>query len=1203
MKLSRLELVGFKSFMNKTVLNFENGVTCVVGPNGCGKSNVVDAIFWVMGDQSAKHLRGSEMEDVIFAGSDQQSGAGMAEINLTLSTEGGGIPAEYSQFSEITVSRKLYRSGESEYLINRTPCRLKDIVELFMDTGLGAKSYSIIEQGHIEKIVGQKPEERRFFIEEAAGISKFKSRKREAQLKMDGTSQNLLRLDDIISEIKRQMSSLERQAKKAERYKHIKEQIREIDLTMMSQEFTEASTQLGEIEKGLKEQKCKSENFFVEIQKTESSLEQLKLRIAELEKMVQSSQQEVYQIQQSMQGMENQKAIKKKEIENWKSLAGKDQADIDSLQEKGKQSQKSCANVLKGITEIEQQAQDVKTGLEEKEKELESEFQERRTLFEQIEKSKHEWVKVLTEEAQCQNSLINIEKRLGEIEAQWGQVSEEDQQLQQQQKETENRKKAIAASIYKEEIDRQNLLEQKEIHQKNLQAAHKDLQEKKDERDRLKDQCQQVETRLHSLLEIQKNFEGYDDGVKALLQKKETGIDVIGVLADFIETDKKYEKALEAVLGHKLQYLLVPDRDLATKALDYLNQSQLGVCHVVPLDTQLTLLGEQLSNTAFEPLWQKIRIQKEYENFLRRLLKDVYVVKDMKTALEIWDKYPDHYTWVTLSGECVTPLGVIYGGRRKADQQGLLSQKRYIKELEQESETFKKALTRAQSQVAEITEKIEQLNQKIQSTQEALHHQALSETSFKKDIVQCDSDLERVEDEMSALMEEKESIAQQRKSYQEERVSQQNRQKIIKDKKNILQKTIDTAQLTYEKIGKEAERKEKELIGQKVIQASLQEKREALQRQKEYIDQTLQSLEKEIEEKKEAVALAQERESALTREIAQDERQLTQLVDDLEKNRKQLSEHQVVFHQELQRSREIEEGLKKQRSEAHRMDSEIHEKELKCSQHHMLLKHLSGQAKERYMIDLEVMADRYQNKIITEEDKKQMETLKEKAAGMGEVNLTALEEFDDLRQRHDSLEKQSQDLVQSMESLKKTIEKINRISRKRFEETFRMVNEGFKKVFPILFGGGKAELYLTDESNLLETGIDIMAKPPGKKHRNISLLSGGEKALTAVSLMFSIFMMKPSPFCLLDEVDAPLDDANIGRFNEMVRSMTNKAQFVIITHNKKTMAMADILYGVTMESPGISTMVSVKLDRAIEISKKNLKSEKISDHQSLASTS
>ncbi len=1181
MKLRRLELVGFKSFMDKTVLNFEDGVTAVVGPNGCGKSNIVDAIFWVMGDQSAKHLRGGEMQDVIFSGTERQSPAGLAEVTLTFSTEDGGAPPQYSQYSEVTVTRRLFRSGESTYLINKTECRLKDVAEFFMDTGVGTKAYGIIEQGQIGRILGQKPEERRSLIEEAAGITKFKSRKREAALKMEGTEQNLLRLNDIIVEIKRQIDSLERQAKKAEKYKHIKEEIREIELTVISQDFAQLSHELTAIEQDLQTQKQSQGEELAERQKTEALLEKIKLQLTTLEKELHASQEALYQTQQHIQETENQIEIKKKEIENWKALELKDKNDQNSIQEKQSQLQKSIQNVIQAIEALVQEEINLHKTLEIKESELQSEFQKQGVLDQKIEELKAEIVTLLTQQAQCHNHISNLEQRHLAIEGEWEKICEEEAALAQEINFSEQRKSQVETSLADVELTQKQLQTQKEEMAGALEKTKELKVQKTLEHEKTKEDLQKITAQVLSIQEIEKNFIEADVGLKALLSQKNH---LLGILADFIEAEPGYEKALEVILEDKLRVLVTENRNESLKAIEQLVTSNVGQATFVSLEhasVQDTLCSV---HGALEPLWNKIQVKKLPISLVQALLSNVYLVSDLSKALEQWDQRCGCCAFVTSQGEGVNKLGFIRGGAAKEIQKGILSRRRELKELEVQKTEIENAMKTQGLEVEEMKQREETLEKEIESLTQKIHEHEVSYASFTKDVDKNEEDLQRLQEDQERLVSEKEELSLNRQKLSGELSKEFNQKSLLEEKKKIKESALETSQITRKRVGAEVERCQKEGGGLQVQEATLKEKKNALQRQKDHLDQNLQSLNSDIEEKQKAMVLAQEQQKTICEAIEQETLHLKQEVGALEQCRQTLSSLKGTFDQELERSRVLEEGLKKQQMRLSQVETALHEKELKVSQITMSVKHLKEQVQERYVIDLETIFERYLGREITEEQKQRLVELKEKVSRMGEVNLTAISEYEELKQRYDSLESQRNDLLQSLDTLKKTIEKINRITRKRFEETFEVVNENFKRLFPILFSGGRAELVLTDQNNLLETGVDIMAKPPGKKLQNINLLSGGEKALTAVSLIFSIFLMKPSPFCLLDEVDAPLDDANVGRFNEMVRNLTAQSQFVMITHNKKTMAMADMLYGVTMETPGISNIISVKLEKAIQMS-------------------
>lgn len=1179
MKIQRLELVGFKSFMEKTTLHFEDGITAVIGPNGCGKSNIVDAIFWVMGDQSAKHLRGREMEDIIFAGTQNKPSAGMAEVSITFSTE--GVVGPYAHYPEITISRRLYRSGDSEYLINKVSCRLKDILEFFMDTGIGAKAYSIIEQGQIGKIVSQKPEERRSLIEEAAGITKFKSRKREATLKMEGTEQNLLRINDIMLEIKRQIDSLERQAKKAEKYKLLKEQIREIELTAFSHDYKNALKKCESLETSFRKYNEEHEASSVNIQKEEASLEKTKLFITEKEKELGKLQEHFYAQQQKIQELENQKEIKKKEIENWKLLEEKDSKDKEHLDMKKQQFHKSEKNMLLALEELNKEENSLKNVLDQKELELKSENQKYEILAQKIESEKTELFSFVSQESQCHNRISYLEQNKKSAEEKWNRFLEEEETLNEEYQKIQHEKKNIESQMADSEHHKQTVIKNKSEIENQLKSLKENLSQAILKRDQVKEQFQSVGSRLLSLQEIERNLEGYEEGPRTLLSQNELKqTKILGTLIDHVEIDEMYEKALEVILKEKLQCIIVRDKKTALELIDYLKQKEVGQSYFIPLEGNPILTAE---TSSMEPLWKKIKVKHpEYEILFQMLLKNVYVVSDIKLACDAWDKAPYQFTFVTPQGEMIHSSGIILGGKPK-NTLGLLSQKREIKTLESAKKELEEVLKKCDQQVLEISTHIENNEKEIQKLTKEIHEKEVSQVSFSKDFSKNEEDLERIEEEREVLQFEKEQHSLMQKELLAELNKEKNNKLLLSEKKKVKETTLEIAKLTYQKVIIDLENQKKAVQEMKLQEVSFKEKKEALNRQKEHLVQNIQALDKEIDEKIHSIQSSLECQNACKEDIQKLAASIEENIRALETLKVQLSSSRETFDQELHRSRTMEEEIKKMRSHLNQLETESHQYNLEMSQVQMTMKHIKEQVQERYMVDLEAIANRYDDKMITDEDKQRCNELKEKVARMGEVNLTAIQEFDELNQRYQTLEVQKQDLLQSLDSLKKTIEKINRITRQRFEETFEIVNKNFKRVFPVLFNGGEAQLILTDQNDLLESGVDIMAKPPGKKLQNMNLLSGGEKALTAISLIFAVFLMKPSPFCLLDEVDAPLDDANVERFNEMVQKMTTHSQFIVITHNKKTMEKADILYGITMEHPGISNIISVKLEKAIQM--------------------
>ena len=887
MKIRRLELVGFKSFMEKTVIHFDDGISVIVGPNGCGKSNIVDAIFWVMGDQSAKHLRGKDMEDVIFSGTDQNPASGWAEVSITFSAEDGGVPAQYADYSEITVSRRLYRTGESEYLINKTQCRLKDVSEFFMDTGVGARSYSIIEQGQIGRIVSQKPEERRTLIEEAAGITKYKSRRHEAQLKLAGTEQNILRVDDIVKEIKRQMDSLQRQAKKAEKYKEYKTQIREIELAVLSQEFEGYSSELEGMKTKLTDLKEKKMGTSTEVEKVEAMLQKMKLELMEAEKELHELQESFYQSGRRIQELESQIKLKHKENENWKSHEEKDAKDVLILKDRRDQLEKSKENVARALSELSENSSGIDLDLSSQKSHVESETQKKNILSEKVEKENEELLELL----QAKTRHENEGKYLGErIEA----LEEENENLTSEVE-------TLAESIQKDGTHQSHVCAQKESLQSEISRLGQDLQENEklseaqkkslSEKQAQKEICTEelhiVKSRQASLEEIIQNYEGFDESVKSLLKNQRDK--VLGVLADVLEVDPGYEKAFEAVLNNKLEYVLVQDRASALSLISLLKDQKMGHVHFVPAQLALSFTSHAFREAGIHPLWQNVRVGQKIEKFVENLLKDVYVVESLEKAFTLWDQYPGKYTFVTPEGEGINAFGVIRGGKSAKEKNTILSTKSQLRQLETKRKELEEQFEWVQNDVIQCEQTCLALEAQKETLQKTHHAKEVEFAGLEKDLHKVEADLSRLKDDQETLGSEIEEITAKKKHLKEKMQQEKNHKSIVDDKINALERSIETSKKTLNAVSKEIETQQALLNDLNVKKASLSEKQDALSRQLQHTQTNLKELSNEISEKEEAILLSKERQIAIDQEIKEDEKRLEETIQTSETAQAQLS--------------------------------------------------------------------------------------------------------------------------------------------------------------------------------------------------------------------------------------------------------------------------------------------------------------------------
>lgn len=1183
MRLKRLEMVGLKSFAQKVTLHFPPGITAVVGPNGCGKSNIVDSLRWVMGEQSARHLRGHLMEDIIFNGSESLPPMGMAEVSIVLDNEDGRGPAEYNSFSEIMITRRLFRSGESEYEINKIPCRLKDIIELFLGTGVGNKAYSIVEQGRVDELVNSKPEERRALIEEAAGTSKYKSRKQLAERKLERTQQNLLRVSDIVREIERQIRSMELQAKKAERYKSIKKELKDKEVAWGCLQRKRLEGDLAGIEEQLKIAEDNQIRFLTELHSTDARGEGVRLALLEADKEIASRQEIFYQRKVQIQGEEQRIDFYKRDQAGLRNGETKARAELLQMGEKFRGLLAEIGELEKAKEHFVQLSLFEETFLRDRENELENFKLQIQTLQSELEREKEALLEAANRASHLKNDLLLRNKRREEIEKELSrsrkEASEAAVRLESWREKWLQAKTALESSICRaEEIEKEASETTEKIAAWSL---IKEEQEKQVEV--LKEQFQEIRSRVSTLEDLQKNYEGYQKGVRTIMLKRqeEAAFDGIqGLVAEVIEAPETYEKALTAVLGDRLQYVIVNRHEEGLEAIEYLKRQSSGRGSFVPRglcrrEQRPLPTGEP---EVVAPLLDMVSVKEGYRDIAEYLLSDVVMVRDLKSGLALWNRNGFVSTLVTPEGEVIDPMGIVTGGSAESLEGNLLSQRRRMKEFQALLSEIKARLPKEEEQIGVLREQISQSEMTRAALLEEGHRRALERIRLEHEFLQADQEIKRLEEGLQVLAQEQTDFSTTVVVLEESVQEDQKEIERYLQSKAEREQSLTAKQETLSKLELELERIEAEATESRVRGATLGERKENAHlnlenriRLREELHEQISSRESEITQMKQKIDDLDETIRSAESSLEMDKTTLRELEQALEQHREK--------YREISRSlTEIEESLKELRPALETAQEEKNQLQLRLSEKRLNLQHLFETMREKHDVDLQGMIPEAENEELPEENLlAEIEELRSRVERMGEVNLAAIGEFEELNQRYQFLNQQKEDLEKSVADLQRTIVKLNRACRLRFKESFEQINERFQEIFPRFFRGGRAKLVLTDENDYLETGVDIVAQPPGKKLQSITLLSGGEKALTAVSLLFAIFLTKPSPFCFLDEVDAPLDDANIDRFNDLVKEMSQSSQFVLITHNKRTMQAAEVLYGITMAEPGVSKVVSVKM--------------------------
>ncbi len=1175
MKIKRLEISGFKSFADKVVLDFQQPVTGVVGPNGCGKSNIVDAIRWCMGEQSAKNLRGKAMEDVIFVGSENRKPLGVAEVSLVFSTEDGRAPAKYLDYAEIQLTRRLYRDGESDYLINKTPCRLLDITELFMDTGVGTRAYSIIEQGKIGQILHSRPEERRFLIEEAAGVTKFKSRKQLALKKIEGTRLNLARLADVLGEIRRQLASLQRQAKKAEKFREYRDELREIELLFTAREFCEAQKQRVVAERELAALNERIREVFAASALGESQAEEARIALLEAEKQLTVAQEEIFRVRSDYNTTSNGLEFQRKELGGLDGRLARLAAEAAELDIRLKEcaAQRELLELRRNNGAVD--AAGIQADLEQAEELLAGHQLAEEKLSRELENRRRELFTALAEAAQFKSRFENAQKRLVVLRERVDRHTREAMQLGERREQQRQRADALEKEIATGQKEQEEL----QAYISSLRGQEDELKRRLPEIEKRWQSCRdglnRSSSRLHSLKELEAQFAGFGQGVRTLMQDAGQRSRFSGVLADAIQAPAELEAALEAALADRLQCILCSDDQSAIEALEFLKAKNGGRAGIA-VRLEVSEVAPVVISEAM-PLLEQVQIDGPFAGLIRNLLATVMLVDDISTALGLARQYPGLF-FVTRAGDMVAQGGIVSGGSGEQVGTGLIHKKREIRELELSVARLEEETATLGRQRDDVRRQSQEVAEELKNGGMQLHQTELKLIGLRKDCQQARDESARIAERLDVQALEADNLAEEQGTLETEVKLAGEQMALTGDSSKNLE--LDTVRLKAELDSRRAQVAvvREKVTAIRVQTATIKEQHDAgvraladLERQTEEIARRMAADRQEIESS--AASRLQ-----LEAEIAVATGRLEVLVRDQLQSESRLAAIRSRFEEAGGALNLIEAHLKKNREEGDTVRQSQTDLNLRFTTLTMQTEHLEQALLERSRISMSEAVAKLESTEFDEVSRRARQVeLQRFLDEMGEVNLMAIEECAGMEERYNFLTGQKEDLEESLRSLQQAIQRINRTTRQRFLETYNLINAKFQEVFPRLFCGGRAELRLTDEEDLLETGIDIIVQPPGKKLQNVTLLSGGEKALTAVALIFSIFLIKPTPFCLLDEVDAPLDDANIGRFNDMVREMSSISQFIIITHNKTTMQVADSLYGITMEEPGASRVVSVRL--------------------------
>jgi len=1182
MKIKKLTIHGFKSFPDRAIFAFPPGTSAIVGPNGCGKSNIVDAIRWVLGEQNARHLRGKLMEDLIFTGSDSRKPIGMSEVILTLSNEERNAPAAYANFTEIEIQRRLYRSGESEYFINKVPSRLKDIIELFTDTGIGTRAYSIIEQGQIGWLITAKPEERRVIFEEAAGINKYKHKKDEALRKLEATKQNLTRVNDIVSEVNRQLNSLNRQAKKAERYKLLKEELRKIDLYLSNTEWKRLAGEKSGAREKISEHEDGEIRLAGEISAKEGQIQEINLTYLKKDEDYRALKERAYGLEKLIEERERFSLLSKVREEELKKTSLRLSSDIEELRARKGFIEGEVSGLKEELLGLEKFLKDESEKLSGNESSLENiiaALNEKEGLLKKEEALALEISARITDIRHSMQNCIKDEETLLEREAKTRVENDSAIKAVDERQKALARLKETAAAISERKKSVEGGLH---LSKGKMDALENGIIETSDGLKYLKEELAAKRSRLHTLDEISSGLPGLKEGIRAVVAEKHG---VHGFVADFIEASPGYEMAVEAALGERLNYVIVDSHREGIEAMEYLKKSSSGRGSFIPIKEskyettyETTGAGDKNPSEGTGCLKDKIAVKEGYGPIIKNLLDGVFVADDFQSALDIWKQNGKTKTLVTPEGEMIDRHGIITGGRSNGKDAGILQKRKEIRDLKNEIGEIEKRL-------GPLEEGLKSKNSDVLAAKEAFENSRERLLRDDMERINTEAELKRVESEIEGLKANCLSIQSEILSSEKEKSAIAGKKAAISRERESLEESARVKEGFIKNLSSEV--------------LALKEKKESLSSLITEIRVNLASTREkfwhrtsELKEKQALIEDTEKRILAKETDIGAGDTEIETLKKEAEGNRKALEEllvkkdamkkEEILTGEGLSevsgRIKDLEEKKKGLKEDLSRLQEEKGGFSVRLKEIELEMENIKEKTIERYGVDIgsynppeDVLA------LELQEVSEKVRELREKIGAMGEVSLSALEEYNQLEERQRFLLTQQTDLNRSVESLQSAISRINRTTRERFKAAFDEINRKFSETFPKFFNGGRAELRLIGEEDMLESGIEIVAQPPGKKLQIINLLSGGEKALTATALIFSIFSIKPSPFCLLDEVDAPLDDANVDRFNGFVKEMSRSSQFILITHNKRTMEMADTLFGITMEEPGVSKAVAVNL--------------------------
>ena len=1193
MHLNSIKIRGFKSFAEEIELILEPGITTIVGPNGCGKSNVSDAIRWVLGEQSARSLRCTSMRDLLFNGGANFAPAQKTEVALRFSNVNGD-PNTSTQDApniafgspEVEVCRHLARDGESRYLINQSPCRLRDISELFMDTGIGVDAYSVMEQSKIDLILNVRPEERRFLFDEVAGITKYKHRKKTALRKLEQTEQNLVRINDVIQELQRETEALKEQAEQARHYNAQHEQLKQFELDLAHREYDKLHTDYSQAQANLDEVLTTVATASETLKADEERIESSTNRQSELDEAIRTGQTALREVETQIEQVERQIVLHKERQLNIQKQRERALQTLESLK-----AQQTALLTQKRERTQEHQKLEASYKIEESRlaarRQLLTQLAERITAAkESVQEAQTALQATVTELEDRERKRLAIEHNLSSTEGNLNRLKENTDALETELKTATDTHAAVQRAETQLKAELVHIEAERNYVETNLQENQDALRKIEAEIQGLQNTLGSNVSRLKSLQELQSAYEGYYTGVRAIMQAKTHYPDqfhgVCGVVAELLTTDTKYEVAIEVALGSAIQNVITETAEDAQNGIAFLKKHRAGRVTFLPLDI---LRGRKFDDEALLDQPGVIGIAEElidydlkYEIAMQHLLGNTLVVEDLDAAIALTRRFRPSARLVTLDGEVINTSGAISGGQTNQKQSGLLGRARELDVLENEIGRLTRNSNRKDETRKAYAAKIANLQKTRQALTAQWQDKRVEKASLTKDMEQANLQVTRLEQQLTKIRAENRELSKAVNASREEQ------QAIETEIAELTQKSTRT-QRWIERVSEQIEsenKKHTEVAGicqkMEVFLAGQHQKLQGLVSELDTIEETYQRATKDIAEQQAIIDSDEQTKIDLGEQVAAAQREFLRLegdraeaeahVDELNEERETLLQEVTLLQKEMRATRRDFEKQNKAR----------HQLEVATTQLEMRIKSVSTRIHDKYQVSIDALPPLMNDEQAMDEIDllDSIEKLKAELSGMGAVNLKAIETYEEHKKRHDFLIAQRDDVQQSMQATLQVIQKINQTSKEVFLKTFEQVQTNFQEVFTQLFGGGETELLLTDPSDVLDSGIDIIARPPGKRPQSITQLSGGERSLVAIGLLFAVFKIKPSPFCVLDEVDAALDEANVLRFANLIRAYAENTQFIIITHNRRTMEIADAMYGVTMEQAGISKIVSAK---------------------------